>query len=199
MISSEFWIKVVYAFMRPVLALILYHNVGWKSASSKAHQNIGYALCSVRIISSTALMVLVAAMDAIPGAKHKWKVLIAVFPAILYSWYAIDYQLLAPSKEDYVFELETTGSVISLHSLLTNVSGTVAMFLWKQAIDVVRKRDRCTSINYSPYLRWETAMNGSGLNASVIQPMTTVLLETEQTDDTASVSSTQPHPIVMQQ
>lgn len=199
MSSSEFWIKVVYAFMRPVLELILYHNVGRKSASSEAYLCVGYALCCVRVILHTQIMIIVAAMDAIPKMKHKWKLIMSGSPAILYSWWAIDYQLLAPATEDYVFEVNSTGSVFSLHSVLANITGTVAIFLWKQAIDITRKRDRCTSINYSPYLRWETAMNGSGLNASVIQPRTTVLLETEQTDDTVSVSSTQQNPFVVQQ
>ena len=31
----------------------------------------------------------------------------------------------------------------------------LAIFVWKQTIDVLRNRDRLISITYRPYLKWE--------------------------------------------
>ena len=31
----------------------------------------------------------------------------------------------------------------------------LAVFMWKQSIDVLRNRDRCISISYRPYLKWK--------------------------------------------
>lgn len=38
----------------------------------------------------------------------------------------------------YIIVVEATESVVSFHALLVNVNGMLAMFLWKQMIDVMR-------------------------------------------------------------
>ena len=99
--------------------------------------------------------------------------------AIFYTLLAIMYQLVAPVKNDYVIQVKATESIVSFHSLLANTNGMLAMFLWKQMIDVIRNTDRYISINYRPYLRWEPAKKEPQLVESVIPETSTVVMETD--------------------
>lgn len=102
-------------------------------------------------------MICVGGIDAIPRMKYKWKASLMAMMALINTKYAIEFQLSKPPELDLVVDVEATGGQISFHSLLSSVYGMLAMFLWKQAIDVIRNKDCCISITYRPYLQWVTA------------------------------------------
>lgn len=131
------------------------------------------------MINTPMFFAIIGGMDAIPKMRYKWKVCIASMVAISNSAAAFQYQFTAPVKDDYIIEVEATESVISFHAMLASVNGMLAMFLWKQVIDVIRNRDRCISINYRPYLRWESPPKEIELMESVIPEPSTAVIESE--------------------
>lgn len=66
------------------------------------------------------------------------------------------YHAVAPDKADSVVHIDATDSTMSIHSVIANVCGMLAMFLWKQTMDVIKNPERCISISYRPYLTWES-------------------------------------------
>lgn len=176
--SSEFWIKICYAAVNGILRAILYHQVGRIQLSDDLPEWLGYTYYICALVSGPLFLAVVGGMDAIPKMPYKWKCSAAALVAIVYTGYAIHYQFTASVKDDYIIEVQATDSLISFHSILANVNGMLAMFLWKQVIDVVRNRDRCIAINYRPYLRWEPTRPESELVESEIPENSPVALET---------------------
>ena len=164
--SSEFWIQVVYAALRPILLGILFHQVG--RHRNIVPQYIGYIYYIFALVNNTLFMVLVGGSDAIPMMTSKWKIIIAGLVATASTFFALAAQFLLPSSDDYLVEIKTAGSVLSFHSMVANVSGMLAIFLWKHVLDVIRNKDRCISISYRPYLRWEIPGNNLDLPDSVL-------------------------------
>ena len=173
--SSEFWIKVIYAMVKCLLEPIRFHYV---PANRDAEPHfIGYGFIIVGPLIDVFIMICVGGIDAIPKMKHKWKAILMGVIASLYTLQAIENQLLLPKDRDFVVSIEATESEVSFHSLLANAYGMMRMFLWKQAIDVMRKKGRCTSITYNPHLRW--AKNGTG----------SALIDLEQNVDSVEISA----------
>ena len=161
--SSEFWIKIIYSFAKAILQLLRYHLVLRQAESNQVTGSLGYASSSLGIINETLVMVAVGGVDAIPKMTHKWKAILMGLAAAYYTIEAISFQFLEPRKLDYVMTIETTGSEVSLNTLISNAAGMMAMFLWKQTIDVIRNKNRCICITYRPYLQWTGSTTDSGL------------------------------------
>ena len=152
--SSEFWIKVIYAFAGSVLEIVHFHQVLRQMYSDELLAYLGYTQCVTWLIVGPLIIICVGAIDAIPRITHKWKATLIGLTASWYAMRAIEYQFLKSKAEDLKINIEATDGEISFHSLLSNVYGMLAIFLWKQTIDVIRNKDRCISITYRPYLRW---------------------------------------------
>lgn len=154
--SSEFWIKIVYSEINAILEFILYHKASRKlNRWRDVPEWIGYSYYILVFFAGPMFMVIVGGADAIPEMKSKSKACLIGIVAINTTLWALIYQFFSSEEDDYTFEVKATASVISLHALLGNVNGMLAMFMWKQMIDVLRHSDRCVSILYRPYLRWE--------------------------------------------
>ena len=175
--SSEFWIKICYAVVNGILHMVLYHQVGRKQRYREIPEWLGYAYHVCWLVSESLFMAIVGGMDAVPKMKYKWKICLVATNAFIYTGIASIFQFVVPVEDDYIIEVKATGSVISFHAMMANVNAMLAMFLWKQVIDVVRNKDRCISINYKPYLRWEPAGNDSDLLEAVIPEASTVVIE----------------------
>ena len=175
--SSEFWIKICYAVLNGILRIIFYHQVERHKYADELPGWLGYLALIATTINLPLYMAVVGGMDAIPKLKYKWKVCVVVMVAIYLTWTAAQFQIFASAKEDYVIHIKATDSDVSFHSLLATVNGMLAMFLWKQ-IDVLRNKERCISINYRPYLRWESIRNDSEFVESVLPQSSTVVIET---------------------
>lgn len=160
--SSEFWIKIIYALAKAVLQNIKYHIVLRHAERDESPMFLGCTIWAITLISEPLTMVFVGGMDAIPRMTHKWKAILTVFIAGIYTIQAIQYQFLEPRELDYVMTIEATRSDISLNSLISNAIGMIAIFSWKQAIDIIRNRNRCISITYRPYLQWLGSVDDSG-------------------------------------
>ena len=176
--STEFWIKIGYAFSYGILLTILYQQVARERLANELPEWLGYMSAICGLIDTPLFMAIVGGMDAIPKMKYKSKSRLAALCAVYFTFLAFYHQLMVPSEEDYIIEVKATGSMVSINSLSSNVTGMLAMFLWKQMIDVVRNKDRCISINYKPYLRWESERKDSELDQSVIPETSTVVIET---------------------
>ena len=186
--SSELWIKVVYGVMSPTLFLTHYHFVLCQLYSKELPASLGYARCSSKLILEPLLIIVVGSIDAIPKMTHEWKAILVGLVAALYTKGAIEYQFLTSKGQDYKINIEATDSEISLHSLSSNVCGMLAIFLWKQAVDVIRNKGRCISISYRPYLRWAKPEDNSAL---IDLDQISVSVDVAETDDTtASTTST---------
>lgn len=175
--SSEFWIKVIYAAIKPILQIIQYHQVGRYTKFSDLPVYLGYTWFTIRMISSPMTMFIFGAMDGIPRMPYKWKAIMMGLLALQWTWEAVRYQFLSPVEHDYVIKMKATASILSFHSLLSSVCAMLAMFLWKQTIDLVRNRDRCISIAYRPYLDWESSREKSQMNVSVVPDIETLVIE----------------------
>ena len=101
---------------------------------------------SFALISDPMIMVAVGGVDAIPKLTHKWKVILMGICALIYTIDAITYQFLEPKELDYLMTVQATRSEVSLNALLSNATGMMGIFLWKQIIDVIRNKNRCISI-----------------------------------------------------
>ena len=174
--SSEFWIKIIYGVIEISLEIVYYHHVGRKIYSD-VPDFIGYSFWVCALINIPMFMVIVGGTDAIPKMKYKWKAILSALCAFVFTIMAIIYQF-APEQDDYIIRIQATESIISLHALRSNTCGMLAMFLWKQVIDVMRNKDRCISINYKPYLRGETLMDESESVPSVIPDPIELAVET---------------------
>lgn len=174
--SSEFWIKIIYGAAYAILQVIHYIQVGKTLRADEGEFSIfiGYVGYSLMLVLNPLMFVIVGGMDAIPRMTYKWKALLMIMLALINAFYALQFQLLAPISDDYVIYIQATQSQISFHSLLANVSGMLCVFLCKQAIDVIRNKDRCVSISYRPYLRWARTRNGSFLRCGSILPLDSV-------------------------
>lgn len=161
--SSEFWMKIAYAVAKALFQFIRYHLVTRHTRKNEASMYMGYTACILALISAPLIMVVVGGMDAIPKLTHKWKAILMGIASVWYTLETIRYQFMQAPETDYIFIIETTRSQISLNSLLSNASGMLAMFLCKQAIDVIRNKDRCISIAYRPYLQWRGSVDAPGL------------------------------------
>ena len=177
--SSEFWIKVCYGVLNPLLALIHYHKVGRikDPFESQLPPLLGYLFFIGMLLVFPLFMIIVGGMDAIPKMKYNWKACIIASAAVVFTLAAFYWQLVVPVESDYVIHVKATGSAISFHALLCNSCVMLAIFSWKQAIDVIRNRDRCISIIYRPYLRWKTITEESDLIGSELAETTTVIVE----------------------
>lgn len=187
--SSEFWIKIAYSIACPILLFILlfihFHFVERLELTGNTAVYLAYIGCCLNFATSPLLMIVVGGMDAIPKLKYKWKAMLMAMVALYFTIDAITYQLVVPRDDDYIVVIEATGSEVSVVSLLSNVYGMIAIFLWKQAVDVIRNKDRCTSITYRPYLQWVKPGSGAPLiDAEQLQNTDSVADEDSNTDVT---------------
>ena len=176
--SGEFWIKIIYAAVHVALEIIHYHYVGRKKAALRnVPEFLVYTCMACIFIDLPLFMVIVGGTDAIPKMKYKWKAIVTAIVAFMFTVYAIVYQF-AKEQNDYIIRIQATESMISFHALRSNTCGMLAMFLWKQVIDVMRNKGRCISISYKPYLRWETLTDESESVQSVIPDPIELAVET---------------------
>ena len=168
--SSEFWIKIIYSVIYPILYTIRYHQVLRDLPGNEVPSYLGYLVCALYMIGTPLVMTIIGGFDAIPQMSHSWKVIIGSLLAIYWSWVSLSYQLLIPESDDYVIRIAMTGSRVSFLSLGSSVSGMQAVFIWKELIDIVRNPKRCIAINYKPYLEWERKKQGSELMRSASLP-----------------------------
>ena len=175
--SSEFWIKVIYAVIHQTLEIIHYHQVGRKTSLSDVPELFGYSANVCMLLTNTMFMIIIGGTDAIPRLRYKWKATLSALSGFFWTVLAIGYHF-GKEKDDYIIRVQATESVISFHSLRANTSGMLAMFIWKQVIDVMRNRNRCISINYKPYLYWKLPTHRSEVTNSVIPDSSEVAIET---------------------
>ena len=169
--SSEFWMKIIYAVISPILYMIRYHHVLRDLSENEVDPPyLGYLLRALNMVATPMGMIIFGGVDAIPQMSHKWKVILGSLVAVNWSWQSLNLQLLTPESEDFVIHIEMTGSRVSFLSLESSVSGMLAMFLWKELIDIVRNPKRCIAINYKPYLEWERKKQESEFMRSASLP-----------------------------
>lgn len=177
--SSEFWIKIAYAIALPVLLLIKHHYSASQQRTWNATVYLKYVECVLDFILVPLLLVVVGGVDAIPKLKYQWKAGLMAMVALFYSIAAVSYQILVSRDADYVVTIAATGSEISIVSQISNVYGMLSVFLWKQVVDVIRNKDRCTSITYRPYLQWIKPGSGSPLIDDRQEHQVATIAETE--------------------
>eukprot|EP01084_Bolivina_argentea_P030251 56086_1 len=88
-------------------------------------------------------------------AKKK-KVILCGFIALLYTWFAIDYQFFALDESDYKIEIEFNKGthIISLISLLSSSSKILSLFFWKQTIKTFQRGGKAVSLTIIPTIKW---------------------------------------------
>ena len=178
--TTEFWIKIVYGAVFEILLLILYHQVGRHNSEDTTPEWIRYTDGALACCNTPMFLAFVGGVDAIPKMSFKSKAFLIGLVAALYTFNAVDYQLLRPTRYDYTIEIKATDSELSLHSLLANVFGMLSLFLWKQMIDILRNKDRCVTIIYRPYLRWERPRNASESMEPATFKIETVVIQSNE-------------------
>ena len=113
--------------------------------------NIRNITVSIIVILSTAV---IGSLDAIPRITKSLKVGFSIVAAMYMTYETMQYQFFKESEDDYVIEIQSTGSTISSHSLLAGYTRIITIFMWKQGINAYRKNERCISITHIPYIKW---------------------------------------------
>ena len=149
--SFDFWIKIVYGFMFPILDFFYNKHRGWNIPTHFAW----FASFNGTIISFLIVFV-TASLDALPRLTRKWKIGISAFLASFYCWFAVMLNFVADEKHDLVIRIEATNSVISFQSLLGNAAVMISIFIWKQVFAVYQRKGKCISISYTPFIQWKT-------------------------------------------
>lgn len=156
---SDFWMEggwgVIYC-----VALLLLQAQWWHI--TRAHTGIPVFFYVINHIIAPISMVLwilfTASFDALPMISFNWRMVLSVFAALNFTVYSVYWQFLWHQSLDYRLNI-TSYSSISMVNLLQDGSKLLAIFFWKQCWQIFRKRDRCISIQYSPYIRWERNMH----------------------------------------
>eukprot|EP01084_Bolivina_argentea_P114163 203304_1 len=158
--SFDFGIKTGYSFVLGISAII-YDN--------HRYNNIMTNVSSVTLAVIVMLYVIcIASLDAIPQMP-KLKIVISILLALAFSWMSIQFQFLLPAKDDYIIYINATNTLFSCHSFISSSTRILAIFLWKQAINAYRRKGRCISITYTPYVQWNNGHTQQQMNQSLLQ------------------------------
>lgn len=151
MMSFEFWIKVGYTTLYTVIAF--WYNTHWDDGGIPYYLGVTDKILSG--IVRVSFVFGVAAFDALPRLQRRWKFLWSFVGALWWTMMSVQWQFLAPNTLDYVIPIEATGSAISMHALLAGWTRIIALFLGKQSINLYRRKGKCISITYTPYISWK--------------------------------------------
>ena len=160
--SFDFWIKIFYVLQLAVAVMVYLYYIpdsdrdiaDWERTSIKpgsSAYNMRMLFLSLGYPVGILATVLVISIDAIPG-KSMMKILVAIGLAIVTGYSSIVYIFYDRNVEIY---LESLNYSISISSILSGSSQVLSVFMWKQAIMSIFRKDRCVLIKYSPYMEWQ--------------------------------------------
>jgi len=153
--SFDFWMEggwgVIYC-VAGVLLQAQWWHISKQLTGIPVFFNVIYHV--IAPISMVLWILFTASFDALPMISFNWRMVLSVFAALNFTVYSVYWQFLWHKTLDYEVHI-TSYSSISMVNLLQDGSKLLAIFFWKQCWQIFRKRDRCISIQYSPYIRWE--------------------------------------------
>lgn len=153
--SFDFWIKSGYAVMYGIANFIKeFQGDHTDDYLENIIGDIENVMWSITVI---LLIVIIGSMDAIPSQRlsPQSKAIGSVLFALYFSFWAIQFQFFVPEEEDVRITIDGTHSVFSMNSLRTNAYRIIALFLWKQGFNAMKRRGRCISIRYSPFIEYQ--------------------------------------------
>eukprot|EP01084_Bolivina_argentea_P272846 464635_1 len=169
--SFDFWIKMLYMLLYTVTRFVYIHYYATNISEGRRHilwfiYDTIYA--SVRII----VILIWSSLDALQLPLYI-KIYLGLLISIIYSLNALFISLYAQSNGDDSIIHLTDSIAISLISYCESSIRIVAIFLWKQTLMSILKRNRCILIKYSPFIQWfdstniEIQMNNQMYNSDV--------------------------------
>ena len=142
-----FWFKIFAAIQGVVCYLILRFTVIRTSHSVFLVSNIVY--CAVVILAITMY-------SAIDGfyVSRKFKIFMGLTTSIFFTISAIDVSFEAVRIEQEAIVSISHEARFSIASLWASSVRVLCIFLWKQTILLIIKKDKCINIRHSPYIKW---------------------------------------------
>eukprot|EP00483_Globobulimina_turgida_P010800 UN10821 len=150
--SFDFWFKVVYMIIFVVTRFIYIQYISIHVETSR--RNIFWFIYDalygfVRLFT----ILLWSSLDALQLPLYI-KIYLGLLIAIVYSLNALFITLFAESNgDDSIIHIGNSIS-ISLISYIESSIRIVAIFMWKQTILSILKKNRCILIKYSPFIQW---------------------------------------------
>eukprot|EP01083_Nonionella_stella_P052013 138195_1 len=149
--TFEFWFKVYYAFwVQILLTFRTYHELKTETFD-KQRVSLIYTEQVLQCLNSTILIAAFYLFDAIK-MKRTYKSIGAILLSIIFFWYSFDFQFT--NLYDHRINVKATGRILSINSMISNSYRILAIFLMKQGIVTAITKNRCTTINVSPYICW---------------------------------------------
>ena len=142
-----FWLKIGAALQVAVCAVIL--NVYIIPNQEASVINISCDMC--RYITTVVVITNFSAIDG-HCCSNQIKIMIGFVGSLLYSYRAIISSLFVDYEKDLMVNI---GFVyISISSLYASALRVLSIFMWKQTILIMLKKDKCINIRYSPIIKW---------------------------------------------
>lgn len=147
--SFDFWIKAIYGVLYGVTHILFEYHLS----------DNGFAGVAYNVIFSFLVLlciVFIALFDAFCMHRN-WIVLFSIIGALFFTWNTMLYQFIYPEDHDWIIYIQGTNSTISMRFLLSSYTRILAIFLFKQAINAYRNKDKCISIHYTPFVEWNNS------------------------------------------
>ena len=150
--SFEFWIKIFYCLQYNIWIHIyfdyFYHHHG---------KPLVMTVQIMESVVSFTIVLTVCLYDALQfniWMKFIGGSVMAFLSTFLGVYYAFHSFIYDQDAEEATIEIPYISFSISVPSMAGNSLIILAIFLWKQSIFSIWKRDRCVLIDYSPFIRW---------------------------------------------
>ena len=141
--SFEFWFKILYAILGSIATLY----------SRYFTENLSWFFVSM--MTSLAEIFAVTLFSMIDGLQWslKSKTIIGILFTIYYIIWAILDELYLPTARSVVIPI-SNDIAIEMASIAASAYRVLAIFICKQTIKSMLRKDRATIINYSPFIKW---------------------------------------------
>ena len=146
-----FWLKILTSVQQSICSLVL--DYGFQHTESKL---IVFFVKVWRIMQLNLVILMFSAIDCFQLSR-KLKILLGFGFFVPLTVYAIHVTFL---MEEEIISMSTiyfnSWLKVSVGSLFASATRVLYIFLCKQTVLLLLKKDKCTSIRYSPYIKWVT-------------------------------------------
>ena len=161
--SFDFWIKLFYFLQFRIAYMVYYYAltdpeqwVRYQMESGSIAYKLEIFLDSLRAVAFLLVVLLIISVDALQ-IKSWQKISGCVAAGVLFSFIAISYTFYTDiwGNDNSIIHIKSLDLSISASSMMASSLQILSIFVWKQVLLSIFKRNRCILIRYSPYIKWE--------------------------------------------
>ena len=160
--SFDFWLKLFYFLQFEVAQIVYYYTIidsseweDYQIEPGSVEYKLDVSLYSLRSIQILLLAIGFISLDALQW-KLWTKISAGIGIGILFTIDAIQYTFFSDlyGNDNSVIHIQSLDVSISVISVMASAMQILSIFIWKQVILSIIKKNRCILIKYSPYIRW---------------------------------------------